>query len=153
MATSDTPVLLSASQLAARSFALGLLLALITAIVLTKAWKLIDPNRDEDATVERIRPTAYLDLRPPAVAAPRGKRTGLAVVQESCQSCHGQGLDGAPKIGDRKAWASRRKKDMNALLQSVATGKGCMLPGAASVAEEEELARAIVYMIWPSMRL
>ena len=39
--------------------------------------------------------------------AQRDERSGKQVVEAVCFSCHGSGANGAPKIGDRKAWNKR----------------------------------------------
>lgn len=143
----------SESQIAIGCFGLGLLLALLVAILTSLAWQRNDSIPDEDVSAERIRPTADLELAPPTGTAIRGKRTGAALVQEFCQSCHRKGLGGAPKIGDRKAWAPRLGQGLDALVQSAIAGKGSMPARGGSDADDMELARAIVYMIWPRMRL
>lgn len=143
----------SEAQIALRYFALGLLLALLVAILAASVRLGSDFVQDEDALAERIHPLADLEIAPPAGHAIRGKRTGAAVVQEYCQSCHRKGQGGAPQIGDRKAWAPRLGKGLEALVQSAKSGKSGMPPRGGSDADDMELARAIVFMIWPRMRL
>lgn len=148
--------LLPESQIALRYFSLGFLLALLVAIaILGPQVRTSDRGTpdDGDAIAERIRPVAELELAPPAATAIRGQRTGAALVQEFCQRCHGKGLGGAPMIGDRKAWAPRLGQGLDALVHSVIAGKSGMPPRGGSDADDMELARAIVYMIWPRMRL
>ena len=41
------------------------------------------------------------------VHAQTGERTGKQLVESLCISCHGTGAGGAPRIGDKKAWADR----------------------------------------------
>lgn len=140
-------------QIVLRYFALGLLLALLVAILAPQFRISTDSIPDEDAIAERIRPLADLELEPLSTITVRGQRTGKAVVQELCQSCHGKGLGGAPKIGDRKAWTPRIDQGLEALVQSVKDGKCSMPSKGNSDADEMELARAVVYLIWPRMRL
>jgi cytochrome c5 len=41
-------------------------------------------------------------------AAPAGvPKNGQELFQQVCSTCHGQGIAGAPKAGDKAAWASR----------------------------------------------
>ena len=42
-----------------------------------------------------------------ATPAHSGERSGKEVVDAVCIACHGTGANGAPKIGDRKAWSRR----------------------------------------------
>lgn len=50
---------------------------------------------------------------------------GKAVYDSSCAACHGTGAAGAPKLGDKAAWAPRLK-DMAAAKASALKGKGVM---------------------------
>lgn len=153
MSDAENSAGMSKSQLAISYFAGGLLLALLVAILAPQFWIRHDSIPDEEAIAERIRPLADLELAPPAATAVRGKRTGAALVQEFCLPCHGKGLGGAPKIGARKDWTPRLDQGLDALVHSVLANKCGMPPRGSSDAEEMELARAIVYMIWPRMRL
>ncbi|MCX7152839.1 MAG: c-type cytochrome, partial [Proteobacteria bacterium] len=49
-------------------------------------------------------------------AAPKaGDRSGKQVVDATCASCHASGANGAPKIGDVKAWSARSKQGLSSL--------------------------------------
>lgn len=43
-----------------------------------------------------------------------------------CSTCHIQGLAGSPKFTDSDAWASRIETGIDAMTQTVITGKGAM---------------------------
>jgi cytochrome c5 len=49
----------------------------------------------------------------------------------TCFACHDTGVSGAPKLGDKTAWAPRIKQGVNALYNSALHGK----PGTAMVAK------------------
>ena len=34
-------------------------------------------------------------------------KNGAELLQQTCDACHGQGIAGAPKVGDKAAWAPR----------------------------------------------
>jgi cytochrome c5 len=34
-------------------------------------------------------------------------KSGAELLQQTCDACHGQGIAGAPKLGDKAAWAPR----------------------------------------------
>ena len=140
-------------SLAGVAWPLGLLLAVVLAIIAAGSWFSADAIPDEDAILERIRPLAELEVEPLPPAAAGGLRTGKDLAQELCQSCHGKGLGGAPKIGDRKALAPRVDQGLEHLVQSVVAGKCGFASSGRSVADRLELPRAIAYMIWPRMRL
>lgn len=48
--------------------------------------------------------------------------------QKTCGVCHVAGVAGAPKVGDKAAWDPRMAKGLNAMVDSVAKGKGAMPP-------------------------
>ena len=81
-----------------------------------------------EAVSARLQPVARLEIGAPA-AAP-GARSGEAIAQATCNACHQAGAAGAPKLGDKAAWAPRIKTGFDALVQSVIKGKGAMPPKA-----------------------
>lgn len=154
MLAAASPVRRPAAQVGFSHFALGVLLAVLGAILASSFWFHQAPIRNDDAITERIRPVADLELAPPATASAEvGKRTGVFLVYQSCRSCHSSGEGGAPKIGDSKAWAPRVNQGLEALVQAAVSGKCGAPPRGGSDADDMELARAVVYMIWPRMRL
>ncbi|MDH3319772.1 MAG: hypothetical protein OEO84_08800, partial [Betaproteobacteria bacterium] len=52
----------------------------------------------------------------PADAHP-SELSGKQVVQKTCVTCHGEGLNGAPRIGDREAWNKRAEQGLTSLTQ------------------------------------
>jgi len=102
---------------------------------------------DEEAANLRIQPVAKLRLAAPSAAGSAvGNRTGEELYNAVCTACHAQGVAGAPLFGNAAAWAPRIATGLEALLQTVKTGKNAMPPKGGSNATEEELTRAIVYM-------
>jgi cytochrome c5 len=76
------------------------------------------------------------------------ERTGKQVVESLCISCHGSGAGGAPKIGDKKAWADRAAKGLNSLTQNALQGIRQMPPhGGNMKLTDTEIERAITYMV------
>jgi len=80
----------------------------------------------------------------PAAGAADGKK----VFDSTCTACHSTGVAGAPKLGDKAAWAPRIKQGMDTLLQSALKGKGAMPPkgGNASLSDADVKA-AIEFMV------
>jgi cytochrome c5 len=83
----------------------------------------------------------------PAAAADIRERSGTEVVGAVCASCHANGINGAPKIGDRAAWIPRMSKGLNELVSSAVHGHGAM-PARGGMADlsDREIESAIVYM-------
>ncbi len=73
---------------------------------------------------------------------------GKAVFDSTCAACHATGAAGAPKFGDKAAWAPRIKTGADALHTSALKGKGVMPPkgGNPSLSDADVIAAAD-YMI------
>ena len=101
---------------------------------------------DPAAVNARIQPVAKLEIAA-AGAAQAGARTGEQLFQSACTACHSTGAAGAPKVGDKAAWAPRIAQGLKGLVASATKGKNAMPPkGGVGDATEAELTRAIVYM-------
>jgi len=73
---------------------------------------------------------------------------GKAVYDKVCTVCHAAGVAGAPKFGDKAAWAPRVATGKDALFQSVVKGKGAMPPKAGNAdLKDDEIKAAIDYMV------
>lgn len=83
-----------------------------------------------------------------AKAAPAaGKADGKKIFETTCIVCHGTGVAGAPKAGDKAAWAPRLKTGMNALYTSALNGKNAMPPrGGNNALSDAEVKAAVDYL-------
>ena len=73
---------------------------------------------------------------------------GQRIYQASCRACHAAGIAGAPKQGDKAAWAPRIAKGNDALLASVKNGLNAMPPkGGCMSCTDAELQAAIAYLV------
>lgn len=64
-----------------------------------------------------------------------------------CIACHSTGAAGAPKVGDKAAWAPRLKGGVDALVASTKKGKGAMpAMGLCTNCTDEEMKELVVYM-------
>lgn len=57
-----------------------------------------------------------------AGGAPAALKSGTEVFQQVCSACHGAGIAGAPKAGDKAAWGSRIAKGKDTLYQHALQG-------------------------------
>jgi cytochrome c5 len=102
-------------------------------------------SESEADVLNRIRAVGQVTLA--EASAPTGNQTGEQVYEAVCKTCHESGLAGAPKFGDKAAWAPRIKTGANALYTSAINGKNAMPPkGGNAALTDIELQRAVVYM-------
>ena len=98
-----------------------------------------------EAVVDRIKPVASLELRDPN--APRVYKTGEQVYTAVCAACHAAGVAGAPKVGDKAAWAPRIKEGMDAVHNFALKGKGVMPPKGGYAGPDADVIAAADYMV------
>ncbi len=90
----------------------------------------------------------------PAAAAPAENKVaadaGKKLFESTCQACHGTGVAGAPKFGDKAAWAPRLAEGKETLYQHAIHGfqgkSGVMPPKGGSSASDAEVKAAVDYM-------
>ena len=83
-----------------------------------------------------------------AVQAATTEKTGKEVVDTACIACHGTGVNGAPKIGDKKAWRKLASRGLTSLTQNALRGIRQMPPhGGNPGLTDLEIERAITYMV------
>jgi cytochrome c5 len=83
-----------------------------------------------------------------AAAATSAKPDGKKIYDTTCTACHGTGVAGAPKFGDKAAWAPRIKLGIDALHASALKGKGAMPPKGGNVSlPDADVIAAVDYMV------
>lgn len=82
-----------------------------------------------------------------AVAAEPDPQAGADLYNQSCAACHASGVAGAPKVGDKDAWAPRIAEGMGVMMHIAIHGKGAMPPRGASSGSDDELRNAVLYMV------
>ena len=97
----------------------------------------------EMAKAMRLQKVGTVEIRD----ANRPLRGGAEVFKSQCAACHETGVAGAPKTGDKAAWAPRLATGMPALLKSAASGKGGMpARGGAPDLTDDELKAAVTFL-------
>ncbi len=82
------------------------------------------------------------------VAAQASAASGKEVYDTTCAACHGAGIAGAPKVGDKAAWAPRVATGAKAMHASAIKGKGVMpAKGGNAALSDADVAAAVDYMI------
>ncbi len=89
--------------------------------------------------------TAIVAAAEPAKAATTGSVPALYT--QICQTCHAAGVAGAPKIGDKTAWAPRLAQGVDGLTASAIKGKNAMPPKGGSTASDADIKAVVAYMV------
>ena len=121
-----------------------------------------DPSAMTPATIaERIQPVGQVAFTAPAgsagapapaapaaTVAKAGPVDGKKVFDGVCTACHTAGVAGAPKFGDKAAWAPRIATGMDTLVNVALHGKGAMPPkGGNPALSDAEIRAAVEYMV------
>lgn len=83
----------------------------------------------------------------PAAAAANAAVNGKALYDKACFVCHAAGVAGAPKFGDKAAWAPYIAQGIDSMVKIAISGKGAMPPRGGSSASDEEIHAAVQYMV------
>jgi cytochrome c5 len=76
------------------------------------------------------------------------ERSGKEVVEATCANCHAEGKNGAPKIGDRKAWSKLASQGLTSLTAVALKGIRQMPPHGGNLAlSDTEIKRGVAYMV------
>jgi cytochrome c5 len=84
---------------------------------------------------------------PAAPSATVSAGAGEALYKQACSVCHVAGVAGAPKFGDKAAWAPRLALGLDGLTASVIKGKNAMPPKGGSTASDADIKSAVEYML------
>jgi cytochrome c5 len=84
-----------------------------------------------------------------AAAEPAKADAGAApaLYNQVCQVCHAAGVAGAPKLGDKAAWAPRLAQGIDGLTASAIKGKNAMPPRGGSTASDADIKAVVTYMV------
>lgn len=87
----------------------------------------------------------------PAVAAAPAADAGKKLFDSTCTACHTPGIAGAPKFGDKAAWAPRIKQGVATLYDHALKGfqgkSGVMPPKGGSSAPDADVKAAVDYIV------
>jgi cytochrome c5 len=128
----------------------------------TQEKHVISDPANQAVVAERIAPVAKVAIAgqdnsalapvQEAAAAPAKELGGEEVFNMACMACHGAGVAGAPKMGDKAAWAPRIAKGLDTLHKHAIEGfqgdAGFMPPkgGRADLADKS-IINAVDFMV------
>lgn len=122
---------------------------------------IVDPA-NQAVVAERIAPVAKVAIAgqdnsalapvQAAAAAPAEELGGEQVFNMACMACHGAGVAGAPKMGDKAAWGPRIAKGADTLhkhaLEGFQGGAGFMPPkGGRADLSDKSIINAVDFMV------
>ena len=125
----------------------------VAAVLVVVVWPLSmlgkgDTGAASDDAELRIQPVARVEMQKAVVKSDGKPRSGEAIYNTVCTACHATGVAGAPKTGDKAAWAPRIATGSAALLKSAAEGKNAMpARGGAADLSDAELKAAVDYLV------
>src|SRR5207302_1675080 len=123
------------------------IVAIILLVQLVVSRPAADPNAmTDEAIAKRLQPVGRVEFG--AADAAAGSRTGEQVYKAVCTNCHQTGVAGAPKLGDKAAWAPHLMHGTAGLLQSALKGKGAMPPkGGNPSLSDDDVRAAVEFMV------
>ncbi|MCX7208453.1 MAG: c-type cytochrome [Proteobacteria bacterium] len=97
-----------------------------------------------EAVSARLQPIGSIKI---VDGGPPGSKSGKAVYEAVCISCHGTGLAGAPKFGDAGSWGTRLSQGFETLWTHAIKGLNAMpAKGGAADLTDDEVKRAVAFM-------
>ena len=147
------------------SFFLGILVFVLVAIgvviyvvadIVSAAKETPRSNQDVVATTQRIEPVGKVNLasnpnpdlgKVVEVATASVEFSAETAYNNACLSCHGAGILGAPKFGDKGQWAGRISQGLDTLYASAINGKGAMPAQGGGALSDDQLKVVVDYMI------
>jgi cytochrome c5 len=120
--------------------------------------KRIDHTEPKKLVEQRIKPVGELvkfDGAPPPAAPAAGvvavvakAKTGEEVYNGACVACHGAGIAGAPKTGDKALWGPRIAQGINVLYEHALKGFKAMPAKGGQVAlSDDEVKAGVDYQV------
>ena len=96
-------------------------------------------------------PAAATAAAPAAAPAIASADAGKKAYDSACIACHGAGIAGAPKFGDKAAWTARLGQGANVMYEHAIKGfqgkTGFMPPKGGSTLPDAEIKAAVDYMV------
>lgn len=106
-----------------------------------------------DAIAERLQPMGQVNVIGASAAsaqpsAAANAMTPANIYENNCKMCHGSGVAGAPKFGNKADWAPRIALGLDTLVKAAITGIRAMPPkGNCLKCTPEEIKATVEYMI------
>ena len=137
-----------------KRFGLPLIWITIGVTSISTCFATLSGSLDEKQIILRLKPDGEVNIdKTDAPIMEMAKPTSAQSIGEQrynevCHVCHGTGLGGAPKFGDKAEWAPRIAEGMDVLMKHAIEGYKAMPPkGTCMNCTNDEIKAAIEYMI------
>lgn len=135
-----------------RTIALVVGLLVVFMVVIIILSNMIPGKNDNDRALTGVNSSTQPGQVASTAATASGGIDGKSVYQQTCVACHGLGIAGAPKTGDKQAWAASLAKGMSTLYDHAVHGfkskTGVMPPkGGSSELSDAQVKAAVNYMV------
>jgi cytochrome c5 len=116
-----------------------------------QSFAISDAKRD--AISERLKPIGEVCVEgdsgcAAAVAVSSGPKSADDIYNSSCMACHATGAAGAPKVGDKAAWAARIAQGSDTLHKHAIEGlNGMPAMGLCMSCSEDEIKATVDFMV------
>lgn len=116
---------------------------------MTGAYAKLTGSLSPEAITERLAPLGQVDVEGAKPKAAAAQASGPEkIYKTNCAMCHGTGLAGAPKKGNKADWAPRHAKGMDDMLSKAISGYKAMPPkGNCLKCSEDDIRKTIEFMI------
>lgn len=108
----------------------------------------------KNAIIERIKPVGKVCIQgdascaSAAVATGGAAKSGEEIFNSTCTGCHSTGAAGAPKVGDKAAWAPRIAAGIDKVYSNALGGLNAMPPkGMCTACSDDDIKATVDYMV------
>ncbi len=133
----------------ALSFIVPIVVIILLAQLVTSGKRLDAETLAPEAVAARILPVATVQFAASGASGggAAAAKSGEEVYKTVCAACHASGAAGAPKFGDKAAWAPHVKEPLADLVKNAINGIRAMpARGGNPNLSDYEVARAVVYL-------
>lgn len=100
------------------------------------------------APIGKVKVASSESILPLLTISNKDIHLGKTIFESKCILCHGNGIAGAPRLGNKTEWAPRIRKKFSLLLKHATAGYRAMPPkGACLECSVTDLEAAINYML------
>lgn len=124
----------------------------VTILAIPVSFAALSGSLAEKSIIERLAPEGTVTVETGGKVITQAAAVvtdiGQKRYEETCHICHGPGLAGSPKFGDKTEWAPRIAEGIETLVKHAIQGYKAMPPkGTCMACSDEEIHKAVEYMV------